>query len=31
MDIIIDDKVKEYLEMRGSSVLTIYTERIGSC
>lgn len=31
MDIIIDDKVKEYLRSLGKRAITIYTEIVGSC
>lgn len=31
MDIIIDDKVRQYLRALGKRAITIYTEIVGSC
>ncbi len=31
MEIIIDDKAKQYLKTLGKNALTIYTEIVGSC
>lgn len=31
MEIVIDDKVKQYLSSLGKKAITIYTEIVGSC
>ncbi len=31
MEIIIDDKVKQYMRALGKRTITIYTEIVGSC
>lgn len=31
MNIVINDRVKKYLNDMGRNILTVYTEKIGSC